>query len=316
MSSLILKNKRLKYNLRVLIKTNYEKLNKLNIKFFENARNSIIDPLGFEISNDVKWIKLNENWNSSKFPVVIAEKGQPLLLLHGFDSSFLEFRRIYPLLKKHFQVIIPDLLGFGFSPRCATNQYSPSQIISHLIDMIDNLELGGKFSIVGASMGGSTAIKLSNEIPNHINKIVLLSPAGLFGESKNIPFPLNQIGASFLGLPRVRESLCRQAFAYPDNCVGKMEEQIASIHLGCIGWRNSLASFAKSGGFAGTHKYIQNIPIKTVCGENDRILGKKEIKKIEKIEKLNCIGLKNCGHLPHVDLPSLTFKIIKDYLLS
>ena len=297
-----------------MIKTNYEKLNKLNINFFEKARDTIIDPLGFEMSNDVKWIKLNENWNSSKFPVVIAGKGQPLLLLHGFDSSFLEFRRIYPSLKKHFQVIIPDLLGFGFSPRCATNHYSPSKIISHLIDMIDNLELGGKFSVVGASMGGSTAIKLSNEIPNLIEKIMLLSPAGLFGQSKNIPFPLNHLGASFLGLPRVRESLCRQAFAYPDNCVGKMEEQIASIHLGCVGWRNSLASFAKSGGFAGTHKYIQNIPIKTVCGENDRILGKKEIKKIEKIEKLNFIGLKNCGHLPHVDLPSLTFKIIKDYL--
>ena len=297
-----------------MIKTNYEKLNKLNINFFEKARETIIDPLGFEMSNDVRWIKLNENWNSSKFPVVIAGTGQPLLLLHGFDSSFLEFRRIYPSLKKHFQVIIPDLLGFGFSPRCATNNYSPSKIISHLIDMIDNLQLGGKICIVGASMGGSTAIELSNEIPNLVEKIVLLSPAGLFGESKNIPFPLNHLGASFLGLPRVRESLCRQAFAYPDNCVGEMEEQIASIHLGCIGWRNSLASFAKSGGFAGTHKYIQNIPIKTVCGENDRILGKKEIKKIEKIEKLNFIGLKNCGHLPHVDLPSLTFKIIKDYL--
>jgi len=104
-----------------------------------------------------------------------------------------------------------------------------------------------------------------------------LSPAGLFGEPKSIPFPLNHIGASFLGLPQVRKSLCRQAFAFPDECVGKMEEQIASIHLGCQGWRNSLASFAKSGGFAGTHKYILNIPIKTVCGENDRILGKKEI---------------------------------------
>ena len=120
-----------------------------------------------------------------------------------------------------------------------------------------------------------------------IDKIILLSPAGLFGEPKSIPFPLNQIGASFLGLPQVRKSLCRQAFAFPDECVGEMEEQIASIHLGCKGWRNSLASFAKSGGFAGTHKYIQNIPIKTLCGENDRILGKKVIKNIRKIQKLN-----------------------------
>ena len=162
-------------------------------------------------------------------------------------------------------------------------------------------------------MGGATAIKLASEIPNSIDKIILLSPAGVFGEPKNIPFPLNQIGALFLGLPQVRKSLCKQAFAYPDKCVGEMEEQIASIHLGCKGWRSSLASFAKSGGFAGTYKYIQDMSIKTLCGENDRILVKKEIKKIKNIEKLNFVGLQNCGHLPHIDLPSLTGKIILDY---
>ena len=53
-----------------------------------------------------------------------------------------------------------------------------------------------------------------------------------------------------------------------------------------------------------------------MCGENDRILGKKEIKNIRKIEKLNFVGLQNCGHLPHIDLPSLSSKIIQDYFLE
>ena len=297
-------------------KTYFEQFSDLNIDFFESAKISLLDPLGIYLANDVKWIKLNENWNSLEFPVVIGGKGQPLLLLHGFDSSFLEFRRIYQSLKQNFQVIIPDLLGFGFSPRCATNEYNPSKIISYLIDLLKTLKTTKNLKIIGASMGGSTALKLAFEMPDSIDKIILLSPAGLFGEPKSIPFPLNQIGASFLGLPQVRKSLCRQAFAFPDKCVGEMEEQIASIHLGCKGWRNSLASFAKSGGFSGSHEFIQNIPIKAVCGENDRILGKKEIKKIKKIEKLNFVGLQNCGHLPHVDLPSLSSKIIQDYFLE
>ena len=299
-----------------MTKKNYQKLNKLNFNFFESTKLSLKDPLGVFMLNDVKWISLNEKWNSSKFPVVVGGAGQPILLLHGFDSSFLEFRRIYKSLKMNFQVIIPDLLGFGFSPRFATDEYSSAKIIDHLIDIINNLKFNKKLKIIGASMGGSAAIKLANEIPDVVEKIILLSPAGLFGESKNIPFPINQLGASFLGLPQVRRSLCRQAFAYPDKCVGEMEEQIASIHLGCKGWRNSLASFAKSGGFAGTHKYIETIPIKTVCGENDRILGEKEIRNIKKIKKLNCIGLQNCGHLPHIDLPSLSSKIIQDYFLE
>jgi len=298
-----------------LTKTYFEKLSDLNVEFFETAKNSLLDPLGLYLATDVKWIKLDEKYNFLEFPVVIGGEGQPILLLHGFDSSFLEFRRIYKSLKRNFQVIIPDLLGFGFTPRCASNEYNPSKIILYLINILEALKIRNNLKIIGASMGGSTALKLASKIPNSIDKIILLSPAGLFGEPKNIPFPFNQIGASFLGLPQVRKSLCRQAFAYPDKCVGEMEEQIASIHLGCKGWRNSLASFAKSGGFAGTQKYIQDIPIKTLCGENDRILGKKEIKKIEKIKNLNFIGLQNCGHLPHVDLPLLSSKIIQDYFL-
>ena len=299
-----------------MTKTDFEKLSDLNVDFFERTKISLLDPLGLYLANDVKWIKLNENWKSLKFPVVIGGDGQPILLLHGFDSSFLEFRRIYQSLKRNFRVIIPDLLGFGFTPRCATNEYTPSKIVSYLIDLLRTLKITNNLKIIGASMGGSTALKLAFESSYSVDKILLLSPAGLFGEPKRIPFPLNQIGATFLGLPQVRKSLCRQAFAFPDKCVGEMEEQIASIHLGCKGWKNSLASFAKSGGFAGTNKFIQNIPIKAVCGVNDRILGKKEIKNIRKIDKLNFVGLQNCGHLPHVDLPSLSSKIIQDYFLE
>ena len=72
-----------------MTKTHFEKFSDLNIEFFESAKMSLLDPLGIDMANDVKWIKLNENWNHLKFPVVIGGKGQPILLLHGFDSSFL-----------------------------------------------------------------------------------------------------------------------------------------------------------------------------------------------------------------------------------
>ena len=72
----------------------------MNEDFFERNEISLLDPLGLYLANDVKWIKLNQNWNSLRFPVVMGGKGQPIVLLHGFDSSFLEFRRIYQSLKE------------------------------------------------------------------------------------------------------------------------------------------------------------------------------------------------------------------------
>ncbi len=284
-----------------------------NFNYFNKVKDIIIDPLGRNILNETQWIELNHNWGNAKFPILISGVGDPILFLHGFDSSLLEFRRIYPYLKNHFQLIIPDLFGFGFSPRIFNNQYNPENIILNLIDLIKELKISKKLNIVGASMGGSAALLLSKEISKDINKIILLSPAGLFGDSKSIPKPFNQIGAAFLGLPLVRKNLCRQAFAYPDKSVGIEEEQIASIHLGCDGWRNSLASFASSGGFGGSYKYFQNNPVKTVCGLNDRILGKNELNKLRETKSLNFLGLKNCGHLPHLDLPELTSKVIFDF---
>ena len=224
-----MKNKKLKHKHFFLTKNNFEQISDLNVEFFESAKLSLLDPLGLYLANDVRWIKLNQDWNSLKFPVVIGGEGQPILLIHGFDSSFLEFRRIYKSLKRNFQVIIPDLLGFGFSPRCATNQYNSSKIISYLIDLLKTLEITKNLKIIGASMGGSVALKLAFGITNSIDKIILLSPAGLFGEPKSIPFPFNQIGASFLGLPRVRKVF-----------VGK--HLLSQINV-LVRWRSKLPQF-------------------------------------------------------------------------
>ena len=279
-------------------------------------KNSIIDPLGKNIADDLHWIELEKKWGLSKFPVVIGGEGPPLLCLHGFDSSFLEFRRIYPLLKNKFKLIIPDLLGFGFSPRISNINYDSENLIINLTDLIQKLRITKKINIIGASMGGSVAFSLTKRKEENIAKIILLSPAGLFTKPKKLPRPFNQIGAAFLGLPLVRKNLCRQAFAFPDQSVGEAEEQIASLHLGCKGWRNSLASFAKNGGFGGTYENFENIKIKTICGENDRILGYEELNKLKKINNLNFVNLRRCGHLPHLDLPEITEKMIVDFLLS
>ena len=65
-----------------MTRNHFEKLNNLNVEFFESAKLSLLDPLGLDLANDVKWIKLNEKWNYLKSPVVVGGKGQPLLLLH------------------------------------------------------------------------------------------------------------------------------------------------------------------------------------------------------------------------------------------
>ena len=45
--------------------------------------------------------------------------GIPLILTHGWPSSFVEHLQIAPLLADTFDVVIPSVPGYGFSGRPA-----------------------------------------------------------------------------------------------------------------------------------------------------------------------------------------------------
>ncbi len=48
--------------------------------------------------------------------MLYAGDGPPVVLLHGFDGSCLEFRRLFPLLSSAgANVLAVDLVGWGFS---------------------------------------------------------------------------------------------------------------------------------------------------------------------------------------------------------
>lgn len=251
-------------------------------------------------------------WNDLQFPICITGSGSPVLLLHGFDSCFLEFRRLAPLLDKHHQLLIPDLLGFGFCPRPPKQDFGPEQVLQHLDKIINHFPIENSLGVIGASMGGAVAMELARRHPDKINLVMLLAPAGLTGKPMPVPPILDHFGVWFLNQQRVRRSLCRQAFADPEGSVGAPEEQIASMHLEVEGWAHAMRSFARSGGFGGQGSPLPQQPLHVIWGKNDRILNRVQKQGIQtllhsnptaKLEEVN-----NCGHLPHLDCPAVVAK--------
>ena len=49
--------------------------------------------------------------------------GRPLILLHGFMCYADYFLHMANYLKNDFELIIPDLPGFGFTPKLKNNSY-------------------------------------------------------------------------------------------------------------------------------------------------------------------------------------------------
>ncbi|NET73200.1 MAG: alpha/beta hydrolase, partial [Sphaerospermopsis sp. SIO1G2] len=237
--------------------------------------------------------------------------GTPILLVHGFDSSVLEFRRLIPLLAENNEVWAVDLLGFGFTERQPDVAYSPLAIKTHLYYFWKTL-INQPVILVGASMGGAAVIDFTLTYPEVVQKLVLIDSAGLKGGSALSKLMLPQLynlAAEFLRNPKVRERICRSA--YNDKSLVSADGLLcAELHLKMPNWDKSLIAFTKSGGYSAyKFKQLANIqqPTLILWGDNDRILGTKDAPKFEKaIPQSRLIWIENCGHIPHIEKAEIT----------
>lgn len=269
------------------------------------AATGLLDPLGRSLAAAVQWWPLPGL--EGEWPVAVLGEGAPLLLLHGFDSSFLEFRRLAPLLAPHHQLLIPDLYGFGFSPRPAGGDYAPSGVLRHLEALLERLQTDSSrpVGLIGASMGGAVAVELARRQPWRIERLLLLAPAGLDGRPRPLPPLLDGLGVRLLSLPAVRRGLCRSAFADPEGSIGPAELEIASLHLQTPGWADSLRRFARSGGFSGCGDPLPPQPLVALWGAQDRILRPPQKRAAQALLQERLREVEGCGHLPHLDRPDL-----------
>ncbi len=128
---------------------------------------------------DVDW-RQHQRWtiiNDSAINVIELGEGPPLLFLHGLSGSWPNWLEQLPLFASTRRVIAVDLPGFGHSPM-------PSEPISisgyaRTIDaLLDTLDVDAA-AVVGNSMGGFVSAELAINFPQRVERLVLVSPAGL-----------------------------------------------------------------------------------------------------------------------------------------
>jgi len=237
-----------------------------------------------------------------------AGSAHPVLLLHGFDSSIFEFRRLLPLLAAQVPTYAVDLLGFGFTER--TLPINPQRIKTHLHSFWQTL-IQKPMILVGASMGGAAAIDFALTYPEAVHKLVLLDNAGVTKGSSMGKFlfpPLGYLATSFLANPQVRQKISVQAYCDP-NLASEDARVCAALHLKCPGWQQSLISFTQSGGYGDFSEDLGKLELSTLIlwGDRDRILGTRDaIKFYRYIPYSRLIWVEKCGHVPHLEQPEFT----------
>jgi pimeloyl-ACP methyl ester carboxylesterase len=246
-----------------------------------------------------------------------GSNGTPILLLHGFDSSVLEFRRLFPLLAKERETWAIDLLGFGFTERLVDLTFNPASIKTHLYTFWRQL-IDRPVILVGASMGGATAIDFSLTYPEAVDRLVLLDSAGLVAPSKLGKWlfpPLDTLATEFLRNPQIRQNIARAAY-YDQSFANEDARVCASLHLAMPDWHRALISFTKSGGYGSFAPFLPHLepPTLILWGEKDRILGTKPATQFDRaISQSQLIWIPQCGHVPHLEQAELSAKFILEF---
>lgn len=284
---------------------------------------NLIESTSVAMAQQIKQVPISTSLSQEEIQTTYVHQGHgeiPILLIHGFDSSLLEFRRLLPLLARNQSTYAVDLLGFGFSQRNLNIPLNPDNIKTHLYYFWKTM-VQQPVILVGASMGGAAAIDFTLSFPEAVNKLILLDSAGLAKQPAIGKFmfpPLDYLATEFLRNPKVRQNISRAA--YYDKSFASLDAQIcAALHLQCQNWDKSLIAFTKSGGYGSFGDRLSEIIAETliIWGRQDKILGTKDAAKFEQgITQSKLIWIDNCGHVPHLEQAQATAEAISHLVSS
>lgn len=141
---------------------------------------------------------------------LLGDTGSPILLLHGLVASGLYWGGAYDRLADHHRLVVPDLLGFGRSPRPASG-YGPDDHADAVSACLDDLGIEDPVVIGAHSLGTLVALRLAAVHPERIHAIVAFGPP-LYPDAATARAHVaatSPMGRLFVLPGRIAENACR-----------------------------------------------------------------------------------------------------------
>ena len=234
-------------------------------------------------------------------------QGAPLVLLHGFPLDHHTWDLVAPLLEGTFDLILPDLRGFGQSST-VESQYSVDDFASDIAGLLDQLGIQ-KSAIAGHSMGGYVALAFTKRYPERVSGLGLVStqtPAdpperkeGRYKsaadvEEKGISVVVDAMGPKFTSDEEI-QSAARTI----------MERQKPGAFIGGL---KAMAERMDTTSLLAELK----IPVVVIHGDADALVPVDRAREVRSaVSHVHYVELKGVGHLPMLEAVSETAEALK-----
>ena len=234
-------------------------------------------------------------------------KGMPMVLLHGYPLDHTIWNPVVPLLENDFDLILPDLRGFGESAASQTN-YLLSDIAADIAALLDHLNIK-KAALVGHSMGGYAALAFACLYPQRLSGLGLVS-------SQVLSDPPERKAARYQeaehvlahGVDEVAEGMSVKLTADPD-----LQAQLKALILrqpphGLAGALRAMAERPDSTPLLAAFDF----PVVFVHGRADGLTPVERTRVAQAaVKKSHLTEIEGAGHMPMMEAPIHTAEALK-----
>lgn len=115
--------------------------------------------------------------SGAEINLVLAGRGPPVLLLHGYPQTHVMWHRVAPHLAREFTVVAPDLRGYGDSAKPESDPehltYSKRASAADQVEVMRTLGFE-RFAVVGHDRGARVAHRMALDHPQRVTRLAVL----------------------------------------------------------------------------------------------------------------------------------------------
>jgi pimeloyl-ACP methyl ester carboxylesterase len=224
--------------------------------------------------------------------------GAPLVLVHGLGARGEDWAAMIPALAaRGFQVYVPDLLGYGRSPRPDVD-YSISLEEQTVVQFMQAMHVP-RADIGGWSMGGWIVMKLALDHPEMVDRLVVYDSAGVYFPATWEPELFTP--ADVVGVKKLISMLTPKPRPLPD-----FAAEAALRKLAGNAWvvQRSMSAMTNGRDLLDFRLHGITQPMLIVWGSQDDLIPLSVGERIHKSVPQSALNIvEGCGHLAPAECP-------------
>lgn len=236
-------------------------------------------------------------------------EGRPLILLHQGFSNSTDWKYMSQFLKERYRVHAIDIIGEMGKSYAYDPPKTEKEVSQWFQQVLDTLGLD-RVSICGHSNGGFQAMLIAQQIPDRVERLILLAPAAGF-RNFSLKFYLASFGAAIFPRESTLEAFKNSASMKP----GQRSEEINGMQaLTFMVGANQLKVYPRE--FSDDELRAIKAPTLLILGKDEMIYSPEEAAGRASRLLPNCrvILLPDCGHEIPFDLPKEASSAIDSFM--